>query len=233
MIFTFWEGKMPDYIKLCLETWKVDYVILNYKNLHEYTDLKIDDNLKRLTLPQQADCVRVHVLRDNGGYWLDADTIMLTDKLLTENMIGNPIKRTNTIGYLHTEPHSQMFNEWAEYQERVVSEFTDSLHSEFKWSWDMVGNAFTDKYVKEHPEITIADVTPCWAETYMMPDPYSRYEKYRKFYFTRSFNLSDLKPTDMLMLHNSWTPDYYKRLSKNSILDRDCTLSNILREVLA
>ena len=49
--------------------------------------------------------------------------------------------------------------------------------------------------------------------------------------FTFSFNLSDLKPTDMLMLHNSWTPEFYRYMSKSNILKHDCTISNILREV--
>lgn len=70
MIFTFWEGKMPEYIRLCMRTWKFQYTVLNYDNLKEFTDFDIE-NTKRFTLPQIADAVRVHVLRDNGGYWLE------------------------------------------------------------------------------------------------------------------------------------------------------------------
>ena len=73
MVYTFWEGEMPDYIKLCMYTWHFPVTILNYDNLNNYTDLQITSQLERFTLPQIADCVRVHVLRDQGGYWLDAD----------------------------------------------------------------------------------------------------------------------------------------------------------------
>ena len=54
---------MPGYIRLCLDTWKVPCTVLNYDNVNDYTDLPLD-KLKRFTLPQIADCVRVHVLSD-------------------------------------------------------------------------------------------------------------------------------------------------------------------------
>lgn len=240
-IFTFWEGKMPSYIQLCMQTWKFDYVLLNYNNLHEYTDLNIKnihgvhrnksvyDRLKEFSLPKIADFVRVHVLRDNGGYWLDADTIMLSDELPKENMIGNDKTRANTIGFLHTESHTDMYNEWSKHQDDVV--FRTTLTND-ETNWNVLGNLFTDNYLKFHNEITIADVTNCWAETYMIKGKTLRSVKYNQFYFEDNYKLSDLRPTNMLMLHNSWTPDYYKQLTKSRVLDKDCTLSNILREIL-
>ena len=222
MIYTFWEGKMPEYIKACMNTWKKDYIVLNYDNLSKYTDIPNIDKLKRFTLPQIADVVRVHVLRDNGGYWLDTDTIMITDDLPKENMIGFPDTRGNTIGFLHTEPNTDMYIKWADYQDKIVNSDADSQ------LWSIMGNSFTDDYVKEHNEITIADVTNCWAETYMIKDDIARRFKYQKFYFETNYHLSDLRPTNMLMLHNSWTPMSYK---EHNYLDYDCTLTNILKEV--
>lgn len=209
---------MPAYIKLCMDTWALPYTLLNYNNINEYTDLRIDERLTRFSLPQIADCVRVHVLRDQGGYWLDADTIMLTGKLPGANMIGNG--RSTTIGYLRTKPHSDMFMKWAEHQDTVIDDPNASHH------WAVMGNAFVDGYVKEHPEITVAPVRACWPETYMITDDASRYDKYQRFYFEENYKLSDLEPTDMLMLHNSWTPQWYKDLT--DVLSYECTLSNIL-----
>jgi len=229
MIFTFWEGKMPAYIQLCLDTWKHDYILLTYDNLNQYTNLKIDDRLKRFTLPQIADIVRVHVLRDNGGYWLDTDTIMLSDELPTENMMGYVEQRTNTIGYLYTEAHSKMFEEWAYYQDVIINNMFSNIA---QLEWDIVGNRFTDPYVLNHREISICDVSNKWAETYMIKGFQSRYDKYRKLYFGTTYHLSDFKPTNMLMLHNSWTPASYKLLTEHKVLNQTCTLSNILREVI-
>jgi len=224
MIYTFWEGRMPAYIKMCIETWKWSYTLLTYNNLHLYTDLPID-KIKRFTLPQIADCVRVHVLRDHGGYWLDADTIMLNKKLPTENITGYVEERTNTIGFLHTEPHSDMFERWAEHQDKIINS------SETSHYWGLMGNDFTDDYIKNHEEITIHPVDNYWAETYMIEGDMPRMEKYKRFYFGSSYELKDLKQEELLMLHNSWTPQWYKDLSKAEVLKRNCTLSNILREV--
>lgn len=224
-VFTFWEGQMPGYIKLCMDTWRVPYTVLNYDNLHEYTDISIEP-LKRFTLPQIADCVRVHVLRDQGGYWLDADTIMLTGKLPDTDMVGDPEQRTNSIGLLYSEPHSQLFTEWARFQDEIISGYDRSTY------WALMGNAFTDNYVKEHEEVRIWPIEDFWPETYMVSDNIPRWQKYRRFYFEESHTLADIRPTDLLMLHNSWTPEWYKDMLELDLLDANCTMSNILREAL-
>ena len=224
-VFTFWEGQMPEYIKMCLESWKFDFTILNYENLHHFTEFDIE-SAKRFTMPQIADCVRVHALRDNGGYWLDADTVMIGDKLPEENMVGDPIKRTNTIGFLHTKAHSMMFEKWAEYQDNVIASHDTPTN------WDVVGNAFTDPWVQMHREVSIYPVNDFWPETYMVSVGGNRRMMYQQFYFDKRYTLSDIHDTDMLMLHNSWTPGWYKELTREEVLLCDCTLSNILCEVI-
>lgn len=223
-IFTFWEGPMPAYIKLCMATWKVPHIVLNYETVNDYTGIDINA-MKRFGFAKQADIVRAHVLRDNGGYWLDADTIMLTDRLPEGTVTGYPDQRTNTVGFLHTEPHSDFFEAWAAYQDGVMADPNPSKH------WSVVANMFTDPYVREHTEIQIVDVRKFWPETYMIKDNIPRCDKYTRFYFGTHHHLSDIEPTDMLMLHNSWTPKWYKDLSESEVLAHNCTLSNILREL--
>ena len=226
-LFTFWEGEMPSYIKLCLETWHFPHIILNYKNLNEYTNCDVKPLIQRgFSLAQIADFVRVHVLRDSGGYWLDTDTIILKDELPQANILGELEKKTNTIGFLHTEKESNMYKEWATFQEKVVPD------PRAPGRWSCMGNDFTDKYLMNHLEIKVDSITPYWPETYMINGDMPRMRKYEKFYFNSSYHLSDIKETSMLMLHNSWTPTYYKKFTKEGVLSQTCTLSNILNEVL-
>ena len=228
-IYTFWEGNMPEYLKLCMCTWHFDYIILNYKNLKDYTN-PLPEKIKQLSLPKIADYVRVHVLRDNGGYWLDTDTILLSDELPHENILGNSKTKMNTIGFLKTEKMSDMYFKWAEYQEKILNELP--LLDKDTTKWDIMGNAFTDHYLKTHDKIDIGSITEKWAETYMINENIERPVKYKKFYFENNYTLKDLtKKTNMLMLHNSWTPDWYKKLTKEDVLKQKCTLSNILREL--
>ena len=228
MIFTFWEGKMPDYIRLCINTWKVPYIILDYDTVNDFTFVPIAKlKQKRYTLPHIADIVRAHVLRDNGGYWLDADTIMLTDRLPETNMLGYPDTRVNTCGYLYTEPHTEFFEEWCKYQDEIIR------GPERPWHWATFANAFTDGYVNDHSEVTIGNIEKYWPERYMVPGNIMHMKKYPEFYFAQSKHLADIKETDMIMLHNSWTPKWYKQMSEDEILNtNNCTLSNILRETL-
>lgn len=217
MIFTFWEGKKPAYIDLCMETWAFPFTVLNYQNVNQYTDLPIE-KIKRFTLPQIADCVRVHVLRDQGGVWLDADTITITGQLPKQIVLGNNKARTNTIGFLRAD--KEMFTQWAAFQDEIINGNETPTH------WATFGNAFTDKYLKEH-DIEIGDISEHWPEM----GPGDRWQRYIDFYFNSSYGLKDIK-TDVLMLHNSWTPGWFKNLSRNEVLLHGCTLSNILRDLL-
>lgn len=224
MIYTFWEGYKPPYIDLCMGTWKLPYTLLNYSNINEYIDLPLD-KLKKFSLPIIADIIRVHILFEYGGYWLDTDTIMLGNELPKENMVGDTNVRSNTIGFLHTDKHSDMYRLWVDYQNKIIND--DNLVIK----WNVAGNAFTDNYVKNHTEITIYPVNNMWPETYMIKDNIGRWEKYRKFYFKDNYHLKDINNDKLIMLHNSWTPDWYKKLSKDDVLNYKCTLSNILKEV--
>ena len=226
MIYTFWEGPMPDYIRLCMDTWRQPYTVLTFATLHEYTDLPVTDKLKRFSLPMIADAVRAHVLRDQGGYWLDADTIMLSDELPTENIKGYKATKDHTWGFLYADrPGLEFFKFWSEYQDKVIADPTSST------AWPVLCKDFTDPYIKGGGEVTIADITTSWPETYMA-DGVSRRQKYQRLYFEKSFHLDDFKPTDILMLHNSWTPEWYKQMPLNKLITCHCTMSNILREVL-
>ena len=121
-----------------------------------------------------------------------------------------------------------MFEKWADYQDRVIA--ANGLKNG-KHPWYLMGNGFTDSYVKNHKSIQIYPIERYWPETYMVPGDMSRYVKYNRFYFEQDHKLEDIQPTELLMLHNSWTPDWYKRFSAKEVMDARCTMSSILREL--
>lgn len=241
MIFTFWEGEeMPDYLHLCMRTWKkFEHMIvrLNYDNIREWVrdDFSFSkeniEKLAKFTLPQQADYVRAHVLRDNSGYWLDCDTIALARRLPDCDIMGDPTLKSNTIGYLrsrHTET-DEFYKEWCHYQEKMLD------RSDLKWDWSIMGNRFTDDFLRKDTadNVKIGEVTRRWPETYMIDGDLARRDKYGEFYFNRKFKLSDLAgDSDILMLHNSWTPDCFKGLPADDVLSQECSLSYILKEAI-
>lgn len=82
-IWTYWHDEtLPDIIKRCIENWKKlnpDYeiIILNNSNYKEY--IKGCDILSYPASrfhARVADFMRIHVLNQNGGIWLDASIIL-------------------------------------------------------------------------------------------------------------------------------------------------------------
>lgn len=59
-------------------------------------------------------------------------------------------------------------------------------------------------------------------------------EKYIKFWFEDNLSIEEIfqKNPIIIGLHNSWTPDWYKELSKQDILKNDCSLSKTLKYIL-
>ena len=221
-IFTFWEGRMPAYIRFCLSTWNFPYTVLNYKNLNDFTKLDIEA-ISRYPLPQVSDIVRAHVIRDHGGHWLDADTIVIGDRLPSENVIGDPDTRWCHTGICCGEKGDPFFTAWAAYQDGIIGNE--------RTGWSMFVNDFTDPYIKAHEEVTIYDIRRCCPEldAYVLWNDEIRYQNY---YFRENRHLKDLpEGTEILALHNSWTPAAFKELPAHLVLFENCTMSNILREV--
>lgn len=83
-IWVFWEGTMPKIVDDCLSTMKkmhqeYDFVIINNNNLSNYCDIYFEE-LGVITPQQKSDLIRLNLLYNYGGYWLDA-SIILYEKL--------------------------------------------------------------------------------------------------------------------------------------------------------
>jgi len=83
-IFTYWEGKLLDYLRLSLVSLlrlreKVNVYILT-PEMWCVVDSVLHPSYKMLRSPaHRADCIRVAALYLYGGWWADADTLWLRD----------------------------------------------------------------------------------------------------------------------------------------------------------
>lgn len=255
IVYTFWEPResIPYYLQLCMETWKrflpnAEIVVLDYENIGEYVDINKDigSNLLsgRFSLPMIADAIRVALLAKYGGIWMDIDTIILSsdaEKYLLPDeknkiIFFGDLKHTNVhIAFINTPPNSICINLWLDY----IREKLKNLTPETKITWYFMGNGFINVYVKKHlDEITILDadihkpemkiITEALKKIYPV-DPIRG--AYFDYYFMRNYHLKDID-TDLLLLHNSWTPPTFKKFSPEEVLRCDCTMTNILAEIL-
>jgi len=82
IIWAFWEGTMPPLVCRCFQEFRKKnpgylMVVMNKRNVTRYTppDLathpRTNDRIQRF-----ADAVRLHVLAEYGGFWLDASIIL-------------------------------------------------------------------------------------------------------------------------------------------------------------
>lgn len=88
-LWQYWEGPMPSYIKLCLDT--VDkhcsnnftILRLNESNIREYLPEleKYEDKLSQLIIAHKVDIYRIMLLYKYGGIYLDVDIIVLRNPL--------------------------------------------------------------------------------------------------------------------------------------------------------
>ncbi len=260
-IFTFWEPKekIPAYIKLCMETWQKhlpDYkiVVLDYENLDEWLGYGYFDEYlyNNFCLAQQSDAIRVALLYKYGGIWLDADTIITSNKI---NDIINQKAGTTLIDYhvafIAAKKGATFLKKWLkEIKERIL------LHKLYKCFSGILKFIYPDM-LKGHMGVTIYfgnciinSFAPYMKQKdfisldreklYALPEKNfyknfetSKTEEYVDFYFNNDF--SDFifeNEKGIIMLHNSWTPCEYRKMSEEEILEKNCTLSKILKKYI-
>lgn len=253
-IYSFWEPRrrIPYYLRLCMETWKkflpnAEIVILDYKNLSDFIDVKSELGEKlfssSLKLALIADAIRVAVLAKHGGIWLDLDTIILKpeaekyffpDEKNRTIFFGSPQGKFVHLAFINTPSGSKCMTTWLEF----LKEKIESLNPENKLSSAyQFANVLIDRYAKKFPnELNILERQLIMPELDSIPNPYSaphmqRKEAYVDYYFIQSHHAKDIN-NDLLLLHNSWTPREFRDFSPETFLRCNCTMTNILAEVL-
>lgn len=268
-IYTFWEpkDKLPAYIKLCMLTWKKclpDYeiIVLDYSNLHKYLSNEACSQVvfKYMSLAKQSDAIRAAVLYENGGIWMDADTI-ITDKGFLDYvqeqkcdviMIGRP----KTDGALYgafifaRKPLANFISDWYKeltpriemYRWLVKHSILRKIFFRKEWadaeSWDYCENAIIDRLGKEYafPDFMCIDRDDIVAlPEYISPlatQITNKSELYCKYYFN-SVETNSLPVTKgIILLHNSWTPEEYRKMDEDTFIKQRILLAKILKEVL-
>lgn len=134
IVWTMWFGEMPPYIKYCLDTIykRCGYtvIVLTEENKDTYLKrCKVHPYVWTLERKAQiADCLRIYLLYEYGGIWVDADTIILKPlnkvmSMLDEKCFGfvtDPITQIPYNGYLVSKPLSASAGRWKSLMERAL-----------------------------------------------------------------------------------------------------------------
>ncbi len=125
--------------------------MINNKNVGEYI-LNIPDYFYKLCPAHQADFVRVNVLCDYGGIWLDSDTLVLDtlDTLfdLLEDKDGFFIKENNynlSNGVFGTRKNTPLMVMWKNEIMRILNIKKDIIR------WSEIGSNILESLYKKDP----------------------------------------------------------------------------------
>jgi len=263
-IFTFWEPKenIPGYLKLCIKTWKkyfTDYEIniLDYESAKEYLGEFLFSNIicKYMTIPMQADGLRVALLKKFGGIWLDADTIILSKKFVKqfENydlaMIGDNKYKSQYIGFIYASSKSSLLNKWLKEIIKKVKFFKyifSKKKNTTKWlnSWKKTKSYFYLGYdiinpllknIKDNKyfRLDVSKINVFPERQFFKNSSLDYSKQFELFYFQKRDPQIILNDSlDIIMLHNSWVPFKYKNMSESEFIKEDILLSKLLSKLI-
>ncbi len=261
IIWAFWEPKknIPPYLKLCMATWKKflpDYkiVILDYTNVDEYLDPKLFDKkylYKNFILAKQADCIRCALLEKYGGVWFDLDTVVTSEKIYDFlNFDSECTMIGRRIGFIVAKKHAKILRKWLKGIKRnlflhklckryvrvksVIGYFNPDFIQNID-RWDFCGNRILDPLVNKSSQKEFHSINKIESNT--LPE-YAKFscrphDAYVEYYFNNDFTKETMENTQgLIYLHNSWTPNEYRKMSVSEFLNCKNTLSGILKSIL-
>lgn len=236
-----------------------EIVVLDYSNLRMYLDHDTYDEIvfKGMSLPKQADAIRAAVLRKHGGIWLDTDTIITKSEFIEGYckdsnvvMIGRP----QTDGVLYaafiyaSKPNTSFMQKWYEelptrikkYKKLKDNWFLRVLHkADWKKAerWDYCANSIIDPLSKtmKHQELNVLDADALLAlPERVVFNQVDTITAYTKFYFSNNTEWEKVfdQSAGIWLLHNSWTPEHFRKMTEEEFLKQDVALSHLLRKVL-
>lgn len=154
-IWQFWDGSnIPEIAKMSMESverhkGKLNHKILNLKTMDDYSDLPgyVHDRLKNgvISFIHFADLLRMNVLKNHGGFWMDATNFMtsrlpeyitdedffvfLTDKktYFSYSFMQNFFIRAKKNAFLLCAWHDLCLDYWKEENIKIVDYFAHQL----------------------------------------------------------------------------------------------------------
>ena len=156
-IFIYWVGYEYKLIKIlrrimelnCTKGAGYNLVLIDENNIYDYID--VPHYFRKLQPAHQADYLRVNVLCEFGGIWLDSDTIVMDslDSLfdIFKKKDGFFIKQNNEVisnGIFGTKPNTTLMKSWKEDIKNILEMKNDNIE------WEEIGN----KYLQNKYETT-------------------------------------------------------------------------------
>lgn len=243
-IFTFLNFKnfIPAYLKLCIETWirnldeSYQIIILSPNNINQYIDKKLLTesviNPAKPFSPFFNDYISFLVLYCQGGFFLDADTILTDFAIKNFNLFNDydfvlfTEKENVSPGFIMAQKHTPILEElilryrienYFLPEKRKRNYILNDVISNYKGNNMLLVDNQKSRYKMEN--------------LFFSPDNILRYKNY---YFSKDISIESFikNRNGIHALHNSITPDVYKKMNQIEFLNQDILLSKIFKVLL-
>ncbi len=233
VVWTYWEGQCPDYIKLCLENMQqwCNAEVLDRAGFDRLWKEDRDVDIDRLYVAHRADFIRVYLLRHYGGAWIDADCVVLNS---IDPLVGH-LANHDLVYY--REPTGTVSNNFliAEAQTPVICCYYDSvtahLRAQRPIDWLEIGSIPLAAAIEQHVDAvhmleteTIMPISWNESQRFLENVPREALEEASRgkgnLHNTRSF---------CYMLCNHSMPEAVKSMSRDEIIDQPMFLSYLFR----
>lgn len=158
-IWSYWENPpgrtCPPIIQLCLESIRMhaaphEFILVEPHTADAYAS-ELDPRWRRIPqIAQRSDYLRAHLLRDHGGLWIDADTVLLKDASVVLDQLTPGIDIVSApdrdgrvaVNFLAASAASPSIERWVAEQQRYL-EGRDFVVD----SWNDVGSTALSRAV--------------------------------------------------------------------------------------
>ena len=193
--------------------------------------------------------LRAAVLYKHGGIWLDADTIITSEKIKDIINQSSDVTMFNThIGFIVAKKGAKVIKQWLTCIKHKI--FVHKIYNTFSTylkyllnpcfivkldNWNYFGNSVIDKIRKKtnDKEFLSLERTDYFAlpeNNYYTDENTSPYDKYIDFYFNNDFSgYVRENEKGIICLHNSWTPEKYSFMTEDEFVSQNCTISKLLK----
>lgn len=243
-----WKKYIPSEYKI---------VILDYSNLRDYLGIKLINLIlcKDMNFAMQTDAIRIAILYKYGGFWMDFDTIILNSKFInmfygSDFIMFRQSKPYNKhySGFIYASSNSTILKAYFKtiiykvrlYKHRLLlyrffhNKYFAKLYKQSR-HWSYLTTSIIEGLAKNTSDKEFKNLEIDY--TYALPDLTTlkgpSKERYINFYFSSVNNMPIIKKSKgVLLLHHSWTPGKYKKMSEDQFLRQNIFLAHLISNAL-
>ena len=240
-IFTFFDEEFsPPYLKLCIDTWKVNKQgnykinIINHDNLSDFLPCNLIKQFFKINknyFSNFVDVIALYTLYNNGGVFLDADTLLTQKTDFFEVLLEQTDLVVFSEGNKKICPGYMMANKNSKILQNILNQFSNTKDKLFSFERN---NLINNSILNCPPdEILFLDSEEQGYQIERKIFGVSMEYLYQMYYFSNNYSTEEFfeKSNGITALRNSLTDNYFKSMNIKDFLSQDILLSKILKRI--